>query len=150
MYFRGSLPRQHPRPPCVLATCLLAFLSAGMMFTIMGEGSPISPNTAGTAATSRRRPAPHLRRDEIENNTNFFMYGGGDDGAGGGEGGRRSRHATRHNFRQTQFHLGRAACQNGKLWCFVESSLCVSVRLPPSRTLPRRRRSRGAFCTSPD
>lgn len=42
-----------------------------MMFTIMGRGSPISPSTPGTAATSLCNPCATFQRDEIEN-TNFM------------------------------------------------------------------------------
>lgn len=48
MCFSRSLPSKAPQP----ASLRPARLSGGMMFTIMGRGSPISPNTPGTAATS--------------------------------------------------------------------------------------------------
>lgn len=135
MCFRGSYS---PCLPCVLTTCL----SAGMMFTIMGEGSPISPNMPDTAVTFRHRPAPHLKRDEIENNTNFFMCSG-DNGAGGGGvrgGGKgQSRRATWR--RQTQFHLGWDARQNAEMWrfCGVVSLLHVQNAMATQH--------RGASCT---
>lgn len=101
MCFSGSFPGKVPlslRP---------VRLSGGMMFTIMGRGSPISPDTPGTAS---HLPAPHLRRDEIENNTNF-MYGQ-----------RRERQSCATDEYQTQFHLGRAGCQSQGISQFVSLS----------------------------
>lgn len=57
-------------PPRV-ASVRRACLSDGMMFTIMGRGSPISASHAATPLCAA--PALRLKRDEIENNATF-MY----------------------------------------------------------------------------
>lgn len=57
---------------CVLADVskAAAAMSARMMFTIIGRGSPISRNMEAQGATSLTSLAPDLKRDELENNTN--------------------------------------------------------------------------------
>ena len=54
-------PRPTPRQPAAMST--------GMMFTIMGRGSPISPNTEAQGASPRTSPLPHLKREEMREKT---------------------------------------------------------------------------------
>lgn len=98
---------------CVLADVskAAAAMSTGMMFTIMGRGSPISRNMEAQGATFLASLAPDLKRDELENNTNSVVRGSG-------------KKASASDAHQTQFHLGRALVKTNKYHTGTFSHSC--------------------------
>lgn len=124
-----SAPPTQPRSPCVLATRLPVWWDD--VYNNGERQSNFTQHARQGSHLSARPPAPHLKRDEIENNTNFMYRATCERGAGG------SGAEACHTRASDAISPWQGACQNEEISHFVASPLFPTFcRCSPELYLP--------------